>query len=212
VSLTATDGDVDATIAKREWDIDGDGFDDGTGSSIAPTFSTAGAKTVRFRVTDDGGAAVIASRAITITGGDTGGGSGGDGSGGDGGGGGGGQPVQDITAPHLTVTPAAGQKLKTVAAKGLKLTLGADEGCTVKLLLTIDKKTAKSLKLGKKALTVGTATATLVNGTTVVTVKLTSKARKAFKKAKKVKLSAKATGTDAAGNAATLTKSVSLKK
>jgi hypothetical protein len=211
VTLTSTATD-DAPIARQDWDLDGDGaFDDHTGSTATVMFPTAGMKTVGLRVTDSDGAKTPVTKQITVAAADTGGGGGG---GGDtGGGGGGGGPVPDTAAPHLTLTPVAGQKLKTVASKGLKLTVGTDEACTVTIVLKIDKKTAKQLKLGKKALVVGTATASLSSGTTVVTVKLTSKAKKAFKKAKKkAKLSAVVTGKDPAGNAATLTKSVSLKK
>jgi hypothetical protein len=34
------------------WDVDGDGFDDGAGSSITRTFQTAGTRTIRVRATD----------------------------------------------------------------------------------------------------------------------------------------------------------------
>ena len=50
-------------------------------------------------------------------------------------------------------------------------------------------------------------------GTAQLKVKLTSKARKALKKAKQVKISVRAIATDAAGNAAApIVKKVTLKK
>ena len=48
--------DLDGTITKREWDIDNDGYDDGTGAQITKSFATTGPKTIRLRVTDNLGA------------------------------------------------------------------------------------------------------------------------------------------------------------
>jgi PKD repeat protein len=203
VTLTSSATD-DASIARQEWDLDGDGaYDDHTGPTATVTFPAAGTKTVALKVTDSDGAPATATKTIAVAPADTTGGGGG-------GGGGGGA---DTTPPHLTLTPVAGQKLRTVGAGGLKLSAGADEACTLTILLRIDKKTAKALKLGKKALVVGSLTTPLSGARTIVTVKLTSKAAKAFKKAKKpVKLAIAATATDPSANTAKLSASVSLKK
>ncbi len=68
VELTgaASDADGNGTITTREWDVDGDGFDDGQGATKTVTFTTLGTKTVRFRVVDDGGLAIIASKTIDV--------------------------------------------------------------------------------------------------------------------------------------------------
>jgi PKD domain len=58
--------DVDGEIVKREWDVDGDGFDDGQGDELTRAFGSAGVKTVRYRVTDDDGATAIAEDTVTI--------------------------------------------------------------------------------------------------------------------------------------------------
>ena len=65
-TAAASDPDGDGTITKREWDVDGDGFDDGEGASKSVTFSSLGSKSVRFRVTDDGGDQTIASKSIAV--------------------------------------------------------------------------------------------------------------------------------------------------
>ena len=78
-----------------------------------------------------------------------------------------------------------------------------------------DKKTARKLKIkpkAKRAVTVGTLTQTIAAGDSTVTVKLTKKARKAFKRARKVKLLITMTMTDAAGNATTRSITVTLKR
>ena len=90
--------------------------------------------------------------------------------------------------------------------KGLKLAVGCDEPCAVKLAIQVDKATAKKLKLAKKpkgSVTIGSLARPLGPAGTA-TVKLSAKARKALKKAKKVTLRFSGTATDAAGNTATL--------
>jgi hypothetical protein len=96
-----------------------------------------------------------------------------------------------------------------VLAKGLAIIASCSEPCTLRLQLVVDKKTAKKLKLGKKATVVGTLTRS-VSGTAKLKVKLTGKAKKRLKKAKTVKLTVKAVATDAAGNAATKTAKLTL--
>ncbi|HEU0024210.1 MAG TPA: PKD domain-containing protein [Thermoleophilaceae bacterium] len=54
---TSRDPDGNGTITAHAWDLDNDGqFDDGTATSAAQAYATAGVKTVRLRVTDNGGA------------------------------------------------------------------------------------------------------------------------------------------------------------
>ena len=102
-----------------------------------------------------------------------------------------------------------------VLSKGLKLNLTTDEACTATITVTVDKGTARKLKLdpkAKKAVVVGTLTQAIAAGKSTVTVKLTAKTRKALKKAKSVKLAVAVTAKDAAGNAAAKTLAATLKK
>ena len=48
------------------WDIDGDGFDDGTGATATHTFTTPGAHTVQLRATDADGVSNIATRTVNV--------------------------------------------------------------------------------------------------------------------------------------------------
>jgi PKD repeat protein len=70
VSFTATaSDDLALPAAAYSWDLNGDNaFGDGgfTGATASTSFATAGAKTVRVRVTDSGGAATTVAKTVTV--------------------------------------------------------------------------------------------------------------------------------------------------
>jgi Big-like domain-containing protein len=116
----------------------------------------------------------------------------------------------DTTAPKTTAKAASSS-----IAKGVSLTLASNEGGMAKLTLSVDKATARKLKLDRKAkgaVTIGTGTSKLVNGSVKCTVKLTAKARKALKRVSKLKARLTVVATDAAGNSTTTTVALLLKR
>ena len=57
ITFKSISTDVDGSISKTEWDIDGDGYDDGTSTQITKQFpATPSTRTIRLRVTDNSGA------------------------------------------------------------------------------------------------------------------------------------------------------------
>jgi hypothetical protein len=118
-------------------------------------------------------------------------------------------PPKDKTAPVATLSSVRGQKLKQVLAKGLHLTLASNEAGRATVAVTVDAKTARKLHIKPQ---VGSATANVGSGKLELTVKLTAKARKAIKKLRKVRLSVRAVVTDAAGNSAHPSMTVTLKR
>jgi hypothetical protein len=67
VTFAVTGEDPDGGVLEYEWDLDGDGFDDGTGPSLGPvSFATPEARTVQVRVTDDELAQVVESFTFTV--------------------------------------------------------------------------------------------------------------------------------------------------
>jgi PKD repeat protein len=61
--------DSDGTIAKYEWDLDGNGTyetDTGTTAAVSGAFGTVGEKTVRLRVTDNEGGTATATRTLVV--------------------------------------------------------------------------------------------------------------------------------------------------
>ncbi len=63
--------DPDGTIAKYEWDLDGNGsYETNTGTTATTTksFTPAGAKTIGLRVTDNSGATGTTTQTVTVVG------------------------------------------------------------------------------------------------------------------------------------------------
>jgi hypothetical protein len=78
----------------------------------------------------------------------------------------------------------------------------------------VDKATARKLKLGKQAVVVGKLGAALgaTQATSTLKLKLTAKARKAFKRAKLIKLTLKVAVTGAGTTGAPITLKITLKR
>ncbi|MDX6662439.1 MAG: hypothetical protein QOG09_541, partial [Solirubrobacterales bacterium] len=70
VSFNAsTSSDPDGSIAKYEWDLDGNGSyetDGGTSSDASTSYDTPGTRTVSLRVTDDDGATATSSQQVEV--------------------------------------------------------------------------------------------------------------------------------------------------
>jgi hypothetical protein len=117
-------------------------------------------------------------------------------------------PPRDTTPATVTLKSPAKQ-LKQVLSKGVAIELGTNENASATLTLTLDKATARKLKLSGN---VGTLKAALTPGKATLAVKLSAKARKALKTAKRIKLTVTAVVTDTAGNKTTKTLTVTLKR
>jgi hypothetical protein len=200
IRFTATGSDPDGgSIARYVFSVDGTDVQSGPSPTLDQHFGEPGTHAVAVRAVDDEGEAATATRTVEITKAPDVTPPGGGGSGGGGGGGGGG--ASDTTPPVLTVS-AAKQKLKALLAKGLALKASCSEACTLKIQLSVDKATARKLKLGSKPVIIGSLTTAGGSGARTLHVKLTAKARKALKRAKALKVKVRVIATDAAGNAA----------
>jgi hypothetical protein len=58
--------DVDGQVTKLEWDVDGDGFDDGEGDELTTAYAAAGTKTIRLRATDNDGGTTVKEDTVTV--------------------------------------------------------------------------------------------------------------------------------------------------
>jgi PKD repeat protein len=216
-ALVSFDGtgshDPDGTIARYEWDFDGDGAFDAEGAKVTHAYGTAGSFQARLRVTDDDGRTASTSRTITVT-----------------------EPAgpgdnPNPPTPPVVTTPTpppgngatpppvigAGDKAVAAAIKGGTLTADAKGIVTVTVSCLTGKAScsgtltlksasaiaAKSTK--KKVLTLGTARYSVAAGKSVsVKVRLTGGARKALKKLKTIKITLTAAGASTSSATATL--------
>jgi hypothetical protein len=108
-------------------------------------------------------------------------------------------------------------KIKTALSKGLDFSVSCNESCALKLSASLDAKTAKKIGLLKKkskakSVKVAGGSLGLGTGKRTAVAKFTSSAKKKLKKLKALKLTVATTATDAAGNSATTSTKVSLRK
>jgi hypothetical protein len=112
----------------------------------------------------------------------------------------------DLTAPDVSVGRVGAGKLGAVRRNGLKLRLSSDEGGTAVVRLSVTRRIARRLRLDRRAtapVEVGRATQVLAAGETEIVVRLTTRARRAFGRAKRVPLTVVASVRDTFGNTAT---------
>ncbi|WP_435125635.1 PKD domain-containing protein [Halobaculum sp. D14] len=66
VTFEATASDPNGSVARYQWDLDGDGNYEASGSTVEHTYGEAGEYAVRLRVTDDDGATDVVERAVSV--------------------------------------------------------------------------------------------------------------------------------------------------
>ena len=66
IQFTSTSSDPDGSIKSAEWDFNGDGTTDATGSSVSRSFPDNGEPTITLKVTDDDNDSATSSRKVTI--------------------------------------------------------------------------------------------------------------------------------------------------
>jgi PKD repeat protein len=186
VAFAAAAADEES-IAKYEWDLDGDGSfetDTGTDPTAARAYADPATIQVGLRVTDPRGATTTVSRSLTIAP----------------------LPVQqtgrDTTPPAIVISRARLRATKK-GAVAIKLTCPATEigGCSGRLQLA-DKK-------GKRY---GATTFRLTRGQSAkVTVKLEGVARTTLRRRGKIGAFAMVVATDAAGNTGTTAATLKVK-
>ena len=108
----------------------------------------------------------------------------------------------DRTAPTVTLTVNARGSLRTTARRGLRARIGCSERCSAKLDLRVDAATARRLKLGSVATTLGSiSTSISAGGERSATVKLTARAARSLRRTRRsIRITINATAADRAGN------------
>jgi extracellular elastinolytic metalloproteinase len=179
VSFDASASDDDGSVVSYDFDFLGDGSPDIAGTtSPAQSFSYPGAGTFHPRVTvhDDEGETDTAARALQVT-------------------------VAPTPTPTATPTPTPVSKRPTIVLArtgtkgGVRFTIGCDSACAGTAKLTITRKLAKKLRLGKRR-TVGSLRVRLpAAGRKRFTIKLSKRTLRAMRRAGVRRLTTRLRGT-----------------
>ncbi len=110
----------------------------------------------------------------------------------------------DVVKPTVKATVKRGLRLKSVLKKGLPVTANCSEACTFKASLLGSPRGRRSFGKGKASIAAA--------GDVDFTIKLNSLGKRSLRRARKPALKLRLTGTDLAGNKATVEKTVKLKR
>jgi hypothetical protein len=118
----------------------------------------------------------------------------------------------DLTPPSASMRSFTRQRIKTVLNKGVPVRVTCKEACGISVALSVDRMTAKRLKLDARTSPVVVATGSAKRssaGTTLMRVKFTKAAQKAMKKSKRgVVMTTQVLVSDASGNGTLLSRHV----
>ena len=123
---------------------------------------------------------------------------------------------KDLTPPGASMRSFTRQRLKTVATKGVPIRVRCQEACGISIALSVDRKTARRLKLDSRTAPVVIATATAKRstaGTTILRVKFLKRVRPALQRSTRaVTMTTQVLVSDASGNGTLLSRHVTLVK
>lgn len=242
VTLSAVGStDPDGLVTRYQWDLDGDGAherDTGTTPSTSTSFANHGNLTVGVRVTDDDGGTGTKTLTISVQRADEPDGGDGDGSetpvtpatspggGGDGGGDtplapgegdapGGEQPIAgDPDRPFgAWLGGAAIQRRSHVLSRGLLLSCRSEVAVWCAFKVRVSRRDARRLRLGRKRATVARSALPVAEGTSARRrIKLKPRARRALRRAKRVRLLVTAVARSGDGREVALSRVVLLRR
>jgi hypothetical protein len=119
----------------------------------------------------------------------------------------------DHTAPTVSITTPKQPSLRSIIARGLRISVACSEPCMIKAELALSRAIARSLGLptpgSRNTVVIGRGAGALhASGRASITVKLTAKARRALRRLRQGRLTLRITATDAAGNAKRMTATI----
>ena len=118
----------------------------------------------------------------------------------------------DKVAPLVGLTIAR-TKLAALLRKGLPVSARCSEPCSFTITLVLDRKTGRRVGLAAASLIVGRGSGRLTApGTKKVVVKLSKRAAKKLRKTRSLRLTVKLTARDSAGNVATRSKKIAVRR
>jgi hypothetical protein len=122
--------------------------------------------------------------------------------------------IADLIPPRAAMRSASRHRIPTVIKRGVPVRVTCQESCGISVALSVDRTTAKRLKLDARTspVVIGTASATrTLAGSSVLRVKLTKKAKAAFKASKRsIVANTQVLVSDASGNGTLLQRHITL--
>jgi hypothetical protein len=122
--------------------------------------------------------------------------------------------IADLIPPGASMRSAIRQRVATVLSRGVPVRVTCKESCGISVALSVDRATARRLKLDARStpVVIGTASATrTIAGTTHLRVKFTKRARTALKRStRSVATTTQVLVSDASGNGTLLSRHVTL--
>jgi hypothetical protein len=122
--------------------------------------------------------------------------------------------IADLIPPGASMRSATRQRVATVLSRGVPVRVTCRESCGISVALSVDRATARRLKLDARSspVVIGTASATrTIAGTTHLRVKFTKRARTALKRSiRSVATTTQVLVSDASGNGTLLSRHVML--
>jgi hypothetical protein len=122
--------------------------------------------------------------------------------------------IADLTPPGASVRSFTRQRIANALSRGVPVRVTCKESCGISVALSVDRTTARRLKLDARSspVVVGTASATRTNaGTTRLRVKFTKRAQAALKRsARSIATTTQVLVSDASGNGTLLSRHVTL--
>lgn len=203
--------DPDGQVVSYRWDLGGNGayFDSGATKSIVRSYPNPGVIRVTLKVVDDSGGTATATRTLTVLdadgtlgGGPFGGGSGGGGRGGF----------------AASLSGAGIQKLRKVVKRGVAISARANRSARGTLALMVSARDGKRLRLakGRKArrpVKIGSVRVVVRSGRTAkATLRLTRKAKRALRRARKLRVTVTGTLSDDHGGKVKVSRVVLLRR
>jgi subtilisin-like proprotein convertase family protein len=219
--------DSDGHVVAYDWDLDGNGIYETTGTlpTAARSYPNVGVVSVGLKLTDDDGRFTVTHIAVLVRSAGGGSGPGAPGAapggrtptGGAGGGAGGGaadQPAQGALAASLAGSSI--QTLKLISKKGLSLTCRADRAATCSVSATLPAAKARSLGLSKsrkKDFVLGRASVRLRKaGTATIKVRVSKRILARLRRVSRVSALVTGKAADGGGGRAVLRRVVLLRR
>ena len=118
-------------------------------------------------------------------------------------------PAPDTLRPAVSLTVPS-QRLRTVFSRGLRASFGSSEPARVSARLLLDATTAKRLRIARGAATLATTSAAPTTKRTLV-LKLSSRTRARLRGVRTLRVTLRVVATDAAGNARSVDRRITLR-